>query len=84
MMTKQVNLKLPDAFFTAAQKYVESFGFRNLQDLALESMREKIFEAGEYDEDFSDREIELIDRLIGLSVGKKALGSREQLRDALK
>ena len=50
---KQINLKLPENLFDAAERYAERFGFRNLQELAAESMREKIFEKNAYDENFS-------------------------------
>ena len=61
METKQINLKLPENLFEAAQKYVKEFGFRNIQDLTIESIREKVFEKNEYDENFNEKEIELID-----------------------
>lgn len=84
MTTKQINLKVPDHLFSAAQKYIATFGFRNIQELALESIREKVFEGGEYDEDFSEKEIELIDRLISASMKKKALGTEADLAKALR
>ena len=68
---KQINLKLPDNLFKAAESYVENFGFRNIQELAAESMREKIFEKNQYDETFAEKEIELIDSLIEKSVKGK-------------
>jgi hypothetical protein len=80
---KQINLKLPENLFSAAQRYVENFGFRNIQDLAAESIREKIFEKNEYDENFSKEEIELIDKLISLSVKKKDIVSEEELNKVL-
>ena len=63
----------------AAQNYVENFGFRNIQDLVLESMREKTFERNEYDESFSEKEVGLIDSLISMSVKAKDLVSEEEL-----
>jgi hypothetical protein len=44
METKQFNLKLPKNFVKIAEEYTKKFGFRNIQELATESMREKIFE----------------------------------------
>jgi len=43
MDTKQINLKLPKNFVHAAESYAKNFGFRNIQELAATSMREKIF-----------------------------------------
>jgi len=80
---KQINLKLPDNLFLAAQRHVESFGFRNIQDLATESIREKVFEKNEYDETFSKEEIELVDSLISLSIKKRDLISEDELNKVL-
>ena len=83
METKQINLKLPKNLLRAIQNYVENFGYRNIQDLAIESIREKIFEKNEYDETFSKEEIELIDSLISLSIKKEDLISEEELNKVL-
>ncbi|MDD5191667.1 MAG: hypothetical protein PHH54_01895 [Candidatus Nanoarchaeia archaeon] len=44
METKQFNLKLPKNFVKMAEDYAKKFGFRNIQELATVSMREKISE----------------------------------------
>ena len=80
---KQINLKLPDNLLRAAKGYVENFGFRNIQDLATQAIREKIFERNEYDENFSKAEIELIDNIISRSVKKKDFVSEEELNKVL-
>ncbi|MBU1975840.1 MAG: hypothetical protein KKG59_05540 [Nanoarchaeota archaeon] len=79
---RQINLKLPDVLFEAAQNHVEQYGFRNIQELAAESLREKIFERNEYDETFSKEEIEMIDKVISESI-KKKLVSEEELKKTL-
>lgn len=80
---KQINLKLPDNLLKAAQRYVDNFGFRNIQDLATESIREKVFEKNEYDETFSEKEIELIDKLITTSIAKRDFASEKELKEIL-
>lgn len=50
METQQFNLKLPKHFVKLAEAYAEKKGFRNIQELATASMREKIFEEGEFEE----------------------------------
>lgn len=80
---KQINLKLPETLLKAAQSYVENFGFRNIQELATESIREKIFEKNEFDETFTKEEIELIDKLIEKTLKNKEFGTREELMEAL-
>ena len=84
MKTKQINLKLPENLVKAAEDYARHHGFRNIQELASESMREKIFEKNLYDDTFTDKEIELIDQLIELSISKKRLGTEKDLMKALK
>ncbi len=81
---KQINLKLPENLFEAAKDYIERYGFRNIQELATESIREKIFEKSEFDESFTKEEIELIDSLILKTLKNKEFVSEEELRKALK
>ena len=80
---EQLNLKLPDNLLKAAKQYVENFGFRNVQELAAEAIREKIFKKREYDENFTNKEIDLIDNLASLSIKKKDIISEEELNKIL-
>ena len=75
---------MPDSMIKAAKKYVKNYGFRNIQDLALESMREKIFEKSEYDESFTGKEIKLIDELISSTIKKRDFGTEEELMRLLR
>lgn len=78
MGTKQINLKMPAKFYSAAKSFAESYGYRNVQDLVMDSIREKIFEKSDFDESFSEKEIKLIDSLIEKSIkGKKFVGEKE-------
>ena len=81
--TKQINLKIPKSLFTVAERYVEEYGFRNIQDLALESMREKLFDKSEFDETFSEKDIELIDKVIRKSLEKDQIYSEQELMKVL-
>ncbi len=83
METKQINLKLPANLLEAAESYAKNFGYRNVQDLATESMREKVFAENEYDETFNEKEIELIDSLIEFSIKKGELVSEVELNKTL-
>ena len=80
---KQINLKLPENLFNSAQSYVEHFGFRNIQELAAEAIREKIFERNEYDEHFTKEEIDLVDSVISVAVKKKDFVSEKELNKIL-
>jgi len=84
METQQINLKLPINLIKAAESYSKNFGFRNIQELATASMREKIFDKNEYDETFSNKEIELIDALIKKELEKGNLVSEEELNQILR
>lgn len=64
MGTKQINLKLSKELYSSAESFAQSYGYRNVQELAADSLREKIFEKSDFDESFSDKEVELIDRVI--------------------
>jgi len=83
MATKQINLKLQENLYKAAESFADNYGFRNMQDLISESLREKIFEKGEYDETFTDKEIELIDKIIDKSIKSKKLMGEKELFKAL-
>lgn len=83
-MQKQINLTLPDNLLKAANEYSKRFGFRNIQELATEAMREKIFEKQEYDEELTEKEIELIDRFIDVTLkNKRLLATEKDLDKAL-
>ena len=79
----QINLKLSENLHEAAERYAKAFGFRNVQELAAESMREKIFEKNEFDNSVSDEDILIIDELIEAGLREDNLGSEEELSDLL-
>jgi len=80
---KQINLKLSPNLVLAAESYARNFGFRNFQELAATSIREKIFSNNQFDETFSDKEINLIDNLIETSIKNKDLIDEEELNKIL-
>jgi hypothetical protein len=84
METKQINLKIPENLLIAAKSYVEHFGFRNIQELIMGSVREKVFEKNEFDENFTKQEIELIDNLLINSIKNKEFISEKELFKSLK
>ncbi len=81
-MEKQINLKLSKNLIESARKYAEIYGYRNIQELAAESIREKIFKNNKFDETFTDKEIGLIDNLIELSSKKEIIVSEKELNKA--
>ena len=83
MEIKQINFKMPRNLHFAAENYARSFGFRNIQELIAESLREKIFEKNSYDENFSSEEINFIDSLVEKSIEKGKIGSEKELNEIL-
>ena len=83
MATKQLNLKMPSNLYDAADSFAESYGYRNVQDLAMDCIREKIFEKSNFDESLSSKEIDLIDSLIENSIKKKKIVGEKELMKAL-
>ncbi|MBI2451994.1 hypothetical protein HYV50_02865 [Candidatus Pacearchaeota archaeon] len=83
METEQINLKLPKNLLKAVEDYARNYGYRNVQELAAESLREKVFENNEFDESFTEKEIELIDSLIELSIKKKAIILEDEINKTL-
>jgi len=81
--SEQINLKLSKNLLEAAKKYADIYGYRNIQELAAESIREKVFENNEFDETFSEKEIELIDSLIESSIKNKEIVDEEELNKTL-
>ncbi len=82
MVTKQVNLTLTQHLLEKAESYAEEYGFRNIQELATEALREKVFE-DEYDESVTEKEIELMDKLLALSISKNRIKSEKDIMKAL-
>ena len=82
-MATQVNLKFPENLLFAARSYAHAYGYRNVQDLIYESVREKVFEKAEFDESFTEKEIGIIDKIIEASVRKKKLVGEKELRAVL-
>lgn len=84
MALKQINLTLPENLIKAAKEYSKKFGFRNIQELATESMREKIFFQKEYDEELTPKEVEIINRFIDMTLkNKRLLATEEDIDKAL-
>lgn len=83
MESKQINLKLSPNLIKAAESYAKNFGFKNIQELAATSIREKVLEQNRFDETFSEKELTLIDNIIETSIEKKPLISEEELNKIL-
>jgi len=83
MEVKQINLKIPENLHNAAESYAQNFGFRNIQELISASIREKVFDKNEYDETFSEGEIELVDNLITNIIKNKDFSSEKEMNKIL-
>ena len=79
---KQISLTLPTTLFAATKKYAELFGFRSIQELIAEAVREKVMER-DFDETFTEKEIKLIDDVLKTSIQRGDFRTREELMKAL-
>lgn len=43
MAYKQINLSLSESLRATAQEYANAYGYKNIQELAAEALREKIY-----------------------------------------
>jgi hypothetical protein len=84
METKQINLKLSPALISAAESYAKNFGFRNIQELAAASIRDRVFQQNQFDETFTDKEIKLVDNLISKTLKEKDFISEKDLFESIK
>ena len=82
MKSMQLNLKFPSNLFRLAARFAQRNGYRNLQELVYDSVREKIGKKG-YDETFTDKEIQFIDRVIQQSLKNNRWASEAELKAAL-
>ena len=83
MVQEQISLRLPQNLEEAAEKYVQTYGFKNIQELIADALREKVFFKREFDESFAEKEIDLIDELIEKSIKTGRIGTHKELMKAL-
>jgi len=83
METRQINIKISKQLAEAAERFVKTYGYRNIQELMAECMREKVFEESEFDETFTEKEIELIDALIVHTLKNKDFSTEEEMNKIL-
>ena len=79
----QINIRLPPKLQSATEQYVDNYGYRNIQEFILEAIRDKIFRDNKYDETFSDKEIDLIEKLLAVSIEKGKIKDRNDIAMAL-
>ena len=85
MVYKQINLTLPRNLQTAVEDYAKKFGFKNVQELAAQAIREKVFHRDvEYDNELTAKEIALIEKFIDVTFkNKKQIIDEKALNKAL-
>ena len=79
----QINLRLPAKLQSATEQYVENYGYRNIQELILDAIRDKIFRENIFDETFSQKDVELIETLLEASIEKGKIKSHHDVMKAL-
>ncbi|MFH1174505.1 MAG: hypothetical protein V1725_05185 [archaeon] len=48
MVLKQISVNMPDLLFEAAKEHSEKFGYRNVQELILETLRQRVIQEKDY------------------------------------
>lgn len=79
----QINLRLPAKLQSATEQYVENYGYRNIQELILDAIRDKIFRENIFNETFSRKDIELIETLLEVSIEKGKIKNHHDVMKAL-
>ncbi len=79
----QINIRLPARLQSTTEQYVENYGYRNIQEFILEAIRDKIFRDNKYDETVSEHEIDLIERLLAVSIEKGKVKDQNDIIKAL-
>jgi metal-responsive CopG/Arc/MetJ family transcriptional regulator len=81
MVLKQINLTLPSTLQKALEDYADKFGYKNIQEVASEALRDKVFFQNEYDRDITEKERDIIDTFIDITLKNKSLLSTEEELD---
>ena len=79
-MASQINIRLPDNLIKSAQNYVEEYGYSNIQEFIKETLREKLYEEGE----FTYEELNLIKEIKKVSDNKSLYGTEKELFNKIK
>jgi len=74
-MATQINLRLPENLLDSAKSYAEDYGFSNVQDFIKETLREKLYEQGE----FSKSELNMFKDLKEISDKENLYSTEEEL-----
>ncbi|RZB33133.1 MAG: hypothetical protein AEth_00052 [Candidatus Argoarchaeum ethanivorans] len=79
----QINIRLPARSQSATKQYVENYGYRNIREFILEAIWYKIFRDNKYDETYSIKEIDLIEKLLSASIEKGKIKDQSDVIKAL-
>ncbi|MEA1870372.1 MAG: hypothetical protein U9N09_09610 [Euryarchaeota archaeon] len=74
----QINIRFPPKLQSATEQYVDNYGYRNIQEFILEAIRDN-----RYDETFSGKEIDLIEKLLTFSIEKGKIRDHDDIIKAL-
>ncbi len=83
MAYKQINVSLSDNLRVKAQAYAKKYGFRNIQELITETLREKVFPS-EYDESYTPEQVALFEKLLKTSIERGDIVSEKEIMKVLK
>jgi len=69
----QINIRFPENLRKAADKYVKQHKYKNIQQLTMQAVREKI------DDEFSRKELDLIEKFAKLTIEKGELVEADEI-----
>ena len=87
MDSKQINVSMPLKLYEETEKYVKSHGYKNIQDLMLESVRNRVIFDDNLDDSLEvneDYENEILKESDYLSVEESEKIHKKLMRKALK
>lgn len=77
METSQISLTVPTNLLAAARKYISKFNFRSVQELIIQTLRERV------SPDYTQENIKHLEKLLELSIKTESFKTREDLMKAL-
>mgnify|MGYP002628734982 CR=1 FL=1 len=79
-MNTQINVRMTENMLNSAQKYATENGYGNIQEFIKETVREKLFEEPK----ISEKELNLVKKLIKASEKENLYGTEEELFQKLR
>lgn len=77
MESKQVNISIPKRLYEETTNYAKEFGYKNIQEVILESLRNKVIFDTENSEENLELNPEYIKKILSLDMKKDFLNEKD-------